>query len=388
MNEISYSPDQADVIESIRKWLNGSPRKSWLSLGGLAGTGKTTIIAHLAELLERRVIYCAPTGKAASVLSRKLGQHVGTVHGLLYKPMEEHCEDCERQSGVGKCHADAGSYCGCTVSFFRNGGTSDSNLIVVDEASMVDKRMFNDLMEYADSNPVLFVGDHGQLPPVGSSFDLMKSPDLRLERIHRQAEDSPILELAQKARNTGMLPYGRLSDKVMKLHRDEAKGVIDYNDDDTMVLVYTNDERTAWNAHLRRRLGYKGPPQPGERLICLRNNWRVGVVNGTIGKLLSRKRYPTDKDAWFLEVDTDSESLYRGAAVKAQFGNPKTYQTQANLDLWDYGYCLTTHKAQGSQAKRVIVIESRLSFLTDDIWKRWLYTAVTRAEDELYVIGD
>jgi len=54
-------------------------------------------------------------------------------------------------------------------------------------------------------------------------------------------------------------------------------------------------------------------------------------------------------------------------------------------DLFDFGYALTVHKAQGSQAKRVILFEERFPKMTDDEWKRWLYTAVTRAEEELYI---
>jgi exodeoxyribonuclease-5 len=57
------------------------------------------------------------------------------------------------------------------------------------------------------------------------------------------------------------------------------------------------------------------------------------------------------------------------------------------MNLFDFGYALTVHKAQGSQAKRVILFEERFPQMTDDNWRRWLYTAVTRAEEELYIIG-
>ena len=56
-------------------------------------------------------------------------------------------------------------------------------------------------------------------------------------------------------------------------------------------------------------------------------------------------------------------------------------------DLFDFGYALTVHKAQGSQAKRVILFEERFSQMTDDEWRRWLYTAVTRAEEELFIFS-
>ena len=56
-------------------------------------------------------------------------------------------------------------------------------------------------------------------------------------------------------------------------------------------------------------------------------------------------------------------------------------------DLFDFGYALTVHKAQGSQAKRVVLLEERFAKMNDDQWKRWLYTAVTRAEEELYIFA-
>ena len=56
-------------------------------------------------------------------------------------------------------------------------------------------------------------------------------------------------------------------------------------------------------------------------------------------------------------------------------------------DLFDFGYALTVHKAQGSQAKKVILFEERFNRTTDEQWKRWLYTAITRAEEELYIFG-
>jgi ATP-dependent exoDNAse (exonuclease V) alpha subunit len=89
----------------------------------------------------------------------------------------------------------------------------------------------------------------------------------------------------------------------------------------------------------------------------------------------------------------DAKTLYTGKIYAPQFGatTPVNF-TQDRIkakdgDLFDFGYALTVHKAQGSQAKRVVLFEERFAKMDDDQWKRWLYTGVTRAEEELYIFG-
>ena len=85
-------------------------------------------------------------------------------------------------------------------------------LIIVDEASMVDDMMIRDLRSFGV--PILAVGDHGQLPPVGGVGSLMKNPNLRLEQIHRQAEGNPIIALSKMMREEGRLPESMPGDAV------------------------------------------------------------------------------------------------------------------------------------------------------------------------------
>ncbi|OGC64717.1 hypothetical protein A2326_01610 [candidate division WWE3 bacterium RIFOXYB2_FULL_41_6] len=89
----------------------------------------------------------------------------------------------------------------------------------------------------------------------------------------------------------------------------------------------------------------------------------------------------------------DSDSLYTGLIYALQFGalNSINFTEQRKFalkgDLFDFGYALTVHKAQGSQAKKVILFEERFSKMDDSTWKKWLYTGVTRAQEELYLFG-
>src|SRR6185369_235022 len=177
------SQDQAAALRQIGAWYRAKPSLN-LTLGGYAGTGKTTLIAYLRQALadfeaDATVGFCAYTGKATRVLQEKLrerkamrqGDSVSTIHSLIYTTEE-------------------GS--GGAPKWIRKDALERS-LIVVDEASMVDEQIWNDLLSFGV--PILAVGDHGQLPPVGSAFNLMANPAVRLERIFRQEADSAIIEV-------------------------------------------------------------------------------------------------------------------------------------------------------------------------------------------------
>jgi ATP-dependent exoDNAse (exonuclease V) alpha subunit len=89
-----------------------------------------------------------------------------------------------------------------------------------------------------------------------------------------------------------------------------------------------------------------------------------------------------------IELD-DEKNTYYGKISKEQFGKEKTLNdVPEGFDLFDFGYALTVHKAQGSQAKKVVVFEERFKRMDDEMWRRWLYTAVTRAVEELYIVGE
>ncbi|HOW90516.1 MAG TPA: ATP-binding domain-containing protein, partial [Elusimicrobiales bacterium] len=99
-------------------------------------------------------------------------------------------------------------------------------------------------------------------------------------------------------------------------------------------------------------------------------------------------------DWYSAEIDMDdSAKPYSGLVYAPQFGAPsgvnftKDRVLASRGDLFDFGYALTVHKAQGGQARRVVMFEERFQKMDDEMWRRWLYTAVTRAEEELYIFG-
>jgi exodeoxyribonuclease-5 len=273
----------------------------------------------------------------------------------------------------------------------------EADLIIIDEASMVDFSIWRDLCSYGV--PIIAVGDHGQLPPIEGNFNLMEKPDFKLEEIHRQAKDNPIIKLSILARKNGQIPIGNYGRNVKKTCREDPDSQELVNDllqdykDQTLVLCGYNLTRVKLNKYIREALGFEtNSPGKGDRVICLRNNHAKKICNGMLGKISSIE----DLDGYFYktEIEMDGEERpYEGLILKDQFNRTqalnftKERYLTIKSDLFDFGYALTVHKAQGSQAKRVILFEERFSKMDDEMWRRWLYTGVTRAEEELFIIG-
>jgi len=386
---LTLSPDQQSALDIILTWWNEPNRQSYLTLGGYAGTGKSTLISVLRRELHRKnqelkVAFVSYTGKATRVLQSKIKEtkatfpqdSISTIHSLIYSP----------RGGSG------GEITGWDLR-----PQIKYDLVVVDEASMVDQRIWYDLMSFRV--PLLAVGDHGQLPPIAGAFNLMEKPMIRLEKIHRQAEGNPIIHLSLLARQEGKIPPGKHGEGVVKLLKEDyesqekVESLLNQYDNDTLVLCGYNNTRLKLNNFVRGARGFETPdPEVNDRVICLRNNHRRGIFNGQLGTLTDI--YPQDETWYAAEIEMDDEErAYEGLIHRGQFGNNGTVvfsdKKQAMVgDLFDFGYALTVHKAQGSQARRVLLFEERFKQMDDLTWRRWLYTAVTRAEQELWIIGD
>jgi exodeoxyribonuclease-5 len=394
---INLSTDQQKALARIIQWFE-TKEKPFITLGGYAGTGKTTLISILRNELHQKndklkVAFCSYTGKATRVLRGKLVEakslypqdSVGTIHSLIYSPR---LNDKEEIIGWE----------------LKDKDKLDTDLIIVDEASMVDQRIWSDLTNYRV--PIIAVGDHGQLPPISGNFNLVQNPEIRLEEIHRQAKENPIISLSIMAREKGEIPVGNFGPHIMKL----TKGSTDSQDiigdilanykSDTLILCGYNNTRVKLNKYIRQTLLFEGDrPEAKDRVICLRNNHAKEVFNGMLGTIKSI--YKDEGDEFYsasIEMDGE-ENLYRGLIAASQFNSTEgmNFTNQGKhgsatalskeMDLFDFGYALTVHKAQGSQARRVVLFEERFQKMDDEMWRRWLYTAVTRAESELYIVG-
>jgi exodeoxyribonuclease-5 len=365
----SFSPQQDAALAAVAAWLKDRPARGArqiFRLFGFAGTGKTTLAKHLAEHVDGEVAFAAFTGKAALVMRAKGCHGARTIHSLIYRA---------RESGEE------------TPSFdlWDDAPASKASLIVVDECSMVDAELGRDLLSFGV--PVLVLGDPAQLPPIsGGGFFTSDEPDVMLTEVHRQAQDNPIIRLSMQVRAGERLDVGDYGDVQVTSRADlDPERVLSAD----QVLVGRNNTRRAYNTRMRERRGFADAlPASGDKLVCLRNNRRKGLFNGSLWQVKERPRarrqilrMQLTPDEGFagkgIRVSVRPE-CFTGAIEKLDWPMRKKY------DEFDYGYVLTVHKAQGSQWDNVVLFDE--SFAFPDSRERWLYTGITRAAQKLTLV--
>jgi exodeoxyribonuclease-5 len=358
---MQYTRGQAAAIDAAARRLRASEGPP-LTIGGYAGTGKTEVIREIQRRSGAAV--CAYTGKAVDVL-RGRGVEAQTLHSLIYHARELPGGDV-RFDRVQELPADA---------------------VVVDEASMLDADLHADLLSFG--KPTVFVGDMGQLEPIGDDPRVMDDPDYVLDEILRQEWRSGIVRLAEAVRK-GAAPeeWARVAPDVPDVRvtpRDEIARRPDEVLDADLIICPYNRTRRMLNELVRDRRGFRGRyPVTGDRLICLRNDRRAGLYNGMTGVVAD----VLSERPMRLAIAVDGGGEREVSPVPAQFGRERTLQGRVprGKSLWDYGYAVTAHKAQGSEADTVAVYEPSLPRDWDAA--RWRYTAVTRAKRRLiYVTG-
>ncbi|MBQ9832934.1 MAG: ATP-dependent RecD-like DNA helicase [Clostridia bacterium] len=398
-----------DGINSLEKEFNielaPSQREAVLSaltngvmvITGGPGTGKTTILKFIIRLFDKIGIeceLCAPTGRAAKRMSEAAGREARTIHRML-------------ELGYGK------------EEFMRNSeNTLDADAIIVDEASMVDIRLMHALLRALNMGTrLIMVGDADQLPPVGAGnvlHDMIKSsviPVTRLTDIFRQSERSAIvtnahrINMGKSLELSGKSPdfiFEEIQNVDMAVKRIVAlcmgktnKLLTDDTLKDVQVLSPMKKGETGvnnLNAKLQQALN---PPErkkrerkysdvvfrEGDKVMQTKNNYRIewkkicrgrdseygeGVYNGDMGTIMR-----IDNDAQTMQVLFDDERL-------------ATYEFSM-LDELSLAYCVSVHKSQGSEFP--IVILPLLGGPPMLMTRNLLYTAVTRARAQVYIIG-
>lgn len=359
-----WSAQQEEALKAVSLWLKDRRAPQVFRLFGWAGTGKSTLARHLAQGVNS-VKFAAFTGKAALVMRKKGCRGASTIHSLIYSLVSE-------KDGEPKFVLDPESE------------AAEADLIVIDEVSMVDEKLGEDLLSFGTK--VLVLGDPFQLPPVqGAGFFTAGEPDFMLTEIHRQARDNPIINLSMQIREGGTLDYGRYGES-----RVVGRNDIDPNDvlEADQVLVGRNKTRVAYNDRLRQLKALPAhEPVKGDRLVCLRNNPQKRLLNGQIWTVAEVKRR---RDRYGLLLDPDEEGGGRQVKVtthKAFFTGEEDqlgWPERRKVDEFTFGYCLTVHKAQGSQWDDVFLFDESYVFREDR--SRWLYTAITRAAERITVV--
>jgi exodeoxyribonuclease V len=486
-DHITLSSSQQNALDHVAEWLKSAPapefcgkpeclnleddgeeyphthgharEHSVLSVGGLAGTGKTYLMGQLSEVLGIRATLATPTNKAAAVLRGKVPEdqrsRCGTYHSLLYRPNSWHtCLASGETAGALQCSCGRGyehdecacpryacdpcggaggqaGRSGCRVESHLSfeprefaGGFRD--LLILDEASMVTEEQVEDIRKFG--LPILLVGDHGQLPPVkGALSPWMKSPDLLLEENYRQQESSGIVAAALMARRCGTIAVGRYGTGTVVVNGQSMPSA--YNaigpdrlppGPDSAILTWTNRRRGEINRAVHTAVvaasvsltTAEAKLVPGDRLVSLGNyqcevvkpsplgqgfraaGWQSFVYNGQTGTVIEVSRLSRRfadvvimLDNAIGEIDNPMTAIKIVKRIDLlQLGSDKKLRDDERTpgtSSWDYAYCLTVHKAQGSEFNSVAVLGQGPA---GPDRARWLYTSMTRARSKLLVI--
>ncbi len=365
---VEWSPQQDEALIAVSKWLKDKNGPQVFRLFGWAGTGKSTLARHLAQGV-KSVKYAAFTGKAALVMRKNGCRGASTIHSLIYSLVSD--KDDEPRFVLDP-ESEAAS----------------ADLIVIDEVSMVDEALGRDLLSFGTK--VLVIGDPFQLPPVqGAGFFTAHDPDVMLTEIHRQARDNPIIRMSMDIREGDHLEHGRYGESLV-IPRDQVDRDAVLEAD--QVLAGRNKTRVAYNDRLRELKNLpRHEPVVGDRLVCLRNNAQKKLLNGQIWTAAEVKKRSNGRFSMLLDPDdpttTGKKSQAKVVTHLAFFSGEEdnlTWPERRHYDEFTFGYCLTVHKAQGSQWDNVYLFDESFVFREDR--KRWLYTGITRASERITVV--
>ena len=423
---MKFPPQQEAALKSASAWMFDKSAPQVFYLGGYAGVGKTTLIKHLVKNACRRWLFASFTGKAAHVMRQKGCEGARTIHSLIYRPngesrateiaaLEQKLDTARKmvrdETMLDDSRTPSREAVDMVASIEKklltlinerepqyalwvNSPLADPDVegIVIDECSMVDDRLGEDLESFGKK--ILVVGDPAQLPPVGAGGRYTKrTPDVMLTEIHRQANESGILRLATLVRegHTAAHFQGTEDCRVLfkeDFSRDELAGIVMTAD---QVLVGRNRTRRAFNQRQRALLGMtEMTPVRGDRLVCLKNDRSLGLFNGSMWRVAAAS---SDINTRTCNLEIDSEdgigSLCVESSLHHMVGLEDELQTlgwdRKNLAEFDYSYALTVHKSQGSQWDSVVLFDESSAF-GREVGRRWLYTGITRAARKLTVV--
>lgn len=340
-SDIILTRSQEILINKLKKWFF-SKSKPYFSYSGGPGTGKTTVIRVFVDeigLTYDEFITAAYVGKAVLLLLRK-GLRASTIHSLIYNVFF----DLEKSNNMYDPPKRV-------LKFGLKDRLSETlKLIIIDEATMVNDKMKDEILSFGI--PVVFTGDINQLPPVFGISSVMQNPDFILTELMRQAEDDPIVIIANRILNGQPLYTGTYGLSKIIDHHNIDRTLIDNYD---MIICAKNKTRELINTQIRENiLGRQNKlPVVGDKIICRQNNWSLSLdeiylTNGLIGfieyidKSFMHKGCvnidfrPDFMDRSFENVELDAKYIKLDYEDRASYGISR-------FNKFEYGYAITSH---------------------------------------------
>ena len=376
---------------------------------GGPGTGKTTIIKSIIEIYKQKkykIVLCAPTGRAAKRMTETTGEEAQTLHRLLE---------------IGKVDDDV---------FYKKGedfegAPIDADIIIVDEMSMVDMFVMSYLLDciYLGTKLIL-VGDTDQLPSVGPGSvlkDIISSEKIstvHLDKIFRQAARSKIIvnahrvnngqkfiqkddsELSENAKEDFFFikenNQEKILEQVLSLCNGRLKKFGDYDFFENIQVLTPTKKGMLGTKELNKSLQQElNPPREGEPEkasmgVIFRIGDRIMQTKNNYDMYWERREgdsIETGNGVFNGEIGTITNINEKEKNIRIKFDDDKVCWYEFNdLEQIDHSYCITIHKAQGSEFDVVIMIVPQAAPML--LTRNLLYTGLTRAKKLLIVIGN
>lgn len=389
---IILNNQQEFVVNEAVKWFRYSSEQ-YFSVVGYAGTGKSVVIAEIINrlgLAVDEVLPIAYTGQACTIMRTKGFLTASTCHSSLYHPRKVKLRDkygniiYDKEFNVPKIK---------WVYDKRDFDDSKIKLIVLDEAWMAPAEIRHRLDEIGIK--VLAAGDPGQLPPItGNPAFLCDGIIHQLTELMRQSENSPIVYLANRARNGEFIHPGMYGNSVCVLYKDEITD--DILSRSNIILCAKNDTRDKLNNKIRHDILHKYTryPEFGERVICRKNNWdytigNISLVNGLVGTVVSvPDASRMGKNSMEIDFLPDlSPVRFNNLRIDTKYLNLDYSGRKENRnspystgEKFEYAYASTVHLAQGSEYLAGMYIEESMG---PNLVNAMNYTAITRFKQQM-----
>lgn len=392
---IEFNRGQKRVIqEAVTNFKTG--RKQVFQFTGNAGTGKSVVLAEIIRELGLGPDEIAPmayTGTATNVMRAKGLINAKTIHSTLYEVIETPMVD-KNGHVIMDTYLDKPKM---VLQLVPKPIPPGIKLFIIDEASMVPYSMKAEIE--SRGIPIIATGDLDQLPPVADQPAYLIGDDiLVLDEIMRQAENSPIVYLSQRAKHNLPIHCGRYGDQVYVVERENIS--LEMLANTQIVLCGKNKTRDEiLNPEIRKFKGYSGMlPQYGEKLICRKNNHFImndGIFlsNGTIGYALNNPDVSGMKSRGTFTLDFMpffGQRPFTNLTVDLNYWNaPFELKSSIKRDpfskgeKFEFAYAITTHLSQGAEYDNGIYYEE---FLNSNIQRNLNYTAITRFRNSLIYV--